>query len=307
VRLLLAITLTGGLPGPTPPGQVGPDAGAEDVLAGLACTPFEWITRDGFSPRAALRVPVELEGETYWFQLDTGSEGTVLYGDSLLRTRGWEEAEPSFVRVRDVRFGGTHLPVARLFIRRNHPADGQTVGTLGLDVLVGHLVILDFPGRRFCALPRVDVPWALRRDLDLAPAVIRDGKFFVTLRVGDEELEHIFYDTGASAFTLTVDHAAWTRLTGHGDGAQDTREVRVPSWGQEVTLVGARAGGVMEVGGARLGAPEVFYLADQPDAFSLWPYAVTGLMGNEAFIDGTVVLDLGAEPGFGFRRPDPAG
>jgi hypothetical protein len=306
VRSVLTTILTGWALASSVQGQAPPDRIAVDLLEGLPCTPFEWIARDGFSPRAALRVPVELEDETYWFQLDTGSEGTVLYGDSLLQARGWEEVERSFVRVRDVKFGGAHLPAARLFIRREHATDGQTVGTLGLDVLVGHLVVLDFPGRRFCALPRVDVPWALRRDLELAPAVIRDGKFFVTTRVGDHVLKHIFYDTGASAFPLTVDHAVWARLTG-GDGAQNRREVRVPSWGQEVALVGARAGSGMEVGGARLGAPEVFYLADQPDAFSLWPYAVTGLMGNEAFIDGTVILDLGAEPGFGFRKPDPAG
>jgi hypothetical protein len=307
VRSLLTTILTGWALASPVQGQAAPGRVPTDLFEGLPCTPFEWIARDGFSSRAALRVPVDVEGEIYWFQLDTGSEGSVLYGDSLLRARGWEEVEPSFARVREVRFGGTRLPAARLFIRREHPTDGQTVGTLGLDVLVGHLVILDFPGHRFCVLPRVDVPWALRRNLDLAPAVIRDGKFFVTLRVGDEELDHIFYDTGASAFTLTVDHRLWVRLTGPGDGAQDTREVRVPSWGQEVTLVGARASGAMDVGGARVTAPEVFYLADQPDAFSLWPYAVTGLMGNEAFIDGTVILDLGAEPGFGFRKPDPAG
>src|SRR5215211_7587003 len=69
---------------------------SSDPLSGLPFEPFRWLPIEGGPERGALLVPIELAGKTYQFQLDTGADGTILYGMEAERW-GWKKGE------RDVR------------------------------------------------------------------------------------------------------------------------------------------------------------------------------------------------------------
>jgi len=48
------------------------------------------------------------------------------------------------------------------------------------------------------------------------PAQLRDAKLFLNVVLAAESVEGIFFDTGASAFEITVDLGTWRSLTGFG-------------------------------------------------------------------------------------------
>jgi hypothetical protein len=127
-------------------------SGAGGLIDNLHCTDFEWLPAAGISDKAALRIPILLDKRTYWYQLDTGSDATVLYGTDGKRW-GWEQGQ-RFVRVLNVKVGGLEIPAILASVRPEMKADPKdTEGTVGLDVLIGNIVVLDFPNKHFCMVP----------------------------------------------------------------------------------------------------------------------------------------------------------
>lgn len=197
VALLLLLM---GLPTAMAASPVAPvPSGPGDPLADLPCTRFEWISSPGLSDRAAMKIPVRMDGHDYWFQFDSGADATILYdGDHEARRRGWRNYDERFLRVPDVRVGGGSIRMAKIFRSDQPPGEGIR-GTVGLDLLVGRTTIVDFPGRRFCVLARADVPPSLLSTMVAVPVVLRDGKPFMRVKVDGREVDDLFWDSGASA------------------------------------------------------------------------------------------------------------
>lgn len=275
--------------------------GVGGLMGNLHCTNFEWLAVTGISDKAALRIPVILDKKTYWYQLDTGADATIVYGSEAKRW-GWEQGQ-RFVRVPNVNVGGLEIPAILANVRpemKANPKDAE--GTVGLDVLIGHIVVLDFPNQHFCVVPRADAPLDIGKHTKWVPAEIRDRKFFVTVKVNGTDLDAVFFDTGASLFDLNVDIDRWKLLTGRSGETEATKRITVNSWGKPVTFYGAPALGSLEVGPIRLNTPTVYYNGSQPDSFKKWPFRVQGAMGNAPFWKEMVVLDLGSHPAFGIFR-----
>ena len=284
---------------------VGPARGAsgadwtrqlDSLFVSLPHAAFEWTSADGVSDRAAMRVPVDLDGARGWFQVDTGLDATVVYGGIPVE-RKWEVLEGKCLAP-GLRIGGIRMGPVWLCAGGNGP-EGDMLGSLGLDLLVGRLVVIDYPGRRLAIMQPGDAPPWLLRQTSWTPAVLRDGKFFLTAVLGGEDIDGLFFDTGASAFNVTVDFGTWKALTGCTGPDSATTRWAVSSWGNEVTAIGCAARGPLVIGSARIPDPPVFYIKEQPNLFSGWPFPATGLVGNAPFWDRVVILDLGIRPRFG--------
>jgi hypothetical protein len=270
------------------------------LLEALPCTPFEWLPWNGVTPRGGIAVPIELEGRTYRFQLDTGSDATMIYGNEAER-RGWVEPGRTSQRVGRIRLGGIQVPPSRLITRPEiRPGADELAGTVGLDLLLGHVVVLDYPRQRFCVVPRADVPRLLFRRTTWADAAeIRNGKLFVTVTMAGNQLDALFFDTGASYLAVSVDVERWKAITGRAGEDEATERVMAGSWGKQVAIHGAPARGPLRVGALRLGCPMIYYRPDAPTHFEEFPYPAEGSLGNAPFWSAVVVLDLGVWPAFG--------
>jgi hypothetical protein len=267
---------------------------------------FEWSGAEGVSDRGAILVPVALDGVKGWLQLDTGLDATKIYGD-LGTDAGWEERD-GFYRVPRVRIGEMDLRSRWLLSDSDMPVSNGVLGSIGLDLLVGHVVVIDYPGQRFALASLGDMPGQFLDRISWAPATLRDGKFFPHVAVGGTGAVDLFFDTGASAFGLVVDESTWRELTGVTDPDSAAIRWTVSSWGNEVDVVGHPASGPLVVGSARLEGLDVFYFEDRPRLFEGWPFETRGLIGNSGFFDRVVVLDLGLRARFGLfdagARPD---
>lgn len=269
----------------------------DSLFASLQHTSFEWVRAEGLSDRAAMRVPVDLAGTKGWFQFDTGLDVTLVYGD-IPTARGWETHDGAY-RVPSFDLGEIRLGPTWLRCREETSGEDGVIGSLGLDLLVGYLVLIDYPGLRLALMRPGEAPSWLLQHATWTPAELRDAKFFLTVVIGDATLTGLFFDTGASAFDITVDFEKWVELTGCGGPDDATSQLKVSSWGNEITAVGCPARGTLVIGSARIVKPLVFYLKEQPGLFAGWPFRAIGLVGNAPFWDRVVIMDLGIRPRFG--------
>jgi hypothetical protein len=272
----------------------------DSLFTGLPHTSFEWVKADGVSDRAAMRLPVNLAGTRGWFQLDTGLDATLVYGDLPAR-RGWETLDGMY-HVPSFDIGAIRLGPTWLRNREGTSGEGETIGSLGLDLLIGYLVLIDYPGRRLAILKPGEAPlWLLQRT-SWTPAELRDAKLFMTVVLGETTVSGIFFDTGTSAFDMTVDFDKWIELTGCAGPESASAQFSVNSWGNRIHVIGCPARGPLVIGSAQIPNARVFYIKEQPDLFASWPFPATGLIGNAPFWDQVAIIDLGLRPRFGLVR-----
>jgi hypothetical protein len=301
-RVIRASILFVLLCGYSAPGAAEPDVAArlDSLLESLPHANFAWIEAEGVSNRAAMRIPVKLDGTEGWFQLDTGLDATLVYGN-IPSQRGWETHE-GMCHVPDFQIGSMHFGPTWLHSRTDSNDEGELIGSLGLDLLVGYLLLIDYPGCRLTLMKPGEAPLWVLQHMTWTPAELRDAKFFLTVVLGGESVRGIFFDTGASAFDITVDFDEWVNLTGCSGPDDAVVQWTVRSWGNEVTAVGCPARGPLVIGSARIPNPRIFYLKEQPRLFADWPFPATGLVGCAPFWDRIVIMDLGIRPRFGLLQ-----
>ena len=265
--------------------------------------PFRWLAVGVGSARlerAALVVPVEvlgLPGKQH-FQLDLGATVSSLHGGAI------EDLDRSFeLRANGMTISGTvggvvveDEPIEVLRGFRATLVKGQrmpVIGTLGLSFFERRTLVLDYPGRQFMVLPADAVlPGDLASRVTFIRAVHRNGKLYVPIEVAGVAEEGIFFDSGASSFSLVTSPQAWRRLTGRRGDESSNRRMTVSSWDTDITMVGAPMTGALRVGPVVRRRPVIWFTPDSRFSFDNWP-STTGMFGNELFADQfIVVVDL---------------
>jgi hypothetical protein len=220
---------------------------------------FRWVAV-GTNECAAIVVPVTLNGRDYDFQLDTGAEASYI-PEARAVEAGLMKAEDDGARVQDVRIGGTPIGPRWMLTR-------GTTGTLGLDMLVGFTTVIDYPAQRLCVTPTADLPFSIYRRTRWTDAVLRHGKLFVPVTVGNELRTEYFFDTGASLFPLSVDGVDWKALTGRVQVNERDGRISGMAWGKKVELAGAPSLLRISIGSLPPKPLEVFTDLRMPSRFS---------------------------------------
>lgn len=288
--------------GTEPPGT-GTDGSVSDGTGSVLgwsereCADFAWMPDEELGGRAGLAVPVTLGGRAYWFQLDTGLDVTVLYGDDLVRDLALGTTSRDGMRwarlagalgglafEREVRVGsGT---------QGNSEGGPPVVGSIGLDVIVGGVVLIDFPGSRICATADSGRGRAVPRSGSTIPAILRDGKLFLEVEIGGELTSEFFFDTGASAMGLVLDRDDWARWVGKAPAAGGVRTRAVRAFSRQLTTLTAEARLGVRAGPIRLESVPLTCVVEHPSLFRSWKFPARGLIGNLPFLDYRLLLDL---------------
>lgn len=264
------------------------------------CVSFSWVSEDKSTPRAAIGVPIGINGSVVQLQLDTGSGATILYGQIADRS-GWNSDGRESFRATSLLIGSTSVDRPEIYVDRDMEEDAGLVGTLGLPELMGRIAVIDYPHQRFCLFSEADLPSALKR-ATYVRADLRNSKFFVPVAVDAFQSEAVVFDTGSSLMPLSVDVATWRKVTGLTDVAQAPTAIRGTAWGKPVTMSGAPTTDTLRVGKLSLAKPTVFTDGDRPTQYADWPFRADGVLGNAALWDGIVIVDLTAKVRFGFVR-----
>ena len=262
------------------------------------CVPMKWV-RYKDQAKAAISVPIVLDGRQEWFQLDTGAPYTMLYGKQHAMTYGFRPGTQRHVEIGDVRLAGLDLGGRSLRVPKSDGPGQNISGTLGLDLLVGHLAILNFKDHRFCMVRNATPSQDIVRGTQWVKGTLRDGHLFFQLNAGDLVLDNVIFDTGSSNIVLWVDRRDWTHLTGieNPEKAQSLREGLY--WGKRVTMASAPAKVQLRMGHIVFGSRVVSTLVEKPDFFT---HFANGLFGNAPFLGNILVLSLGSTPALGVVR-----
>jgi hypothetical protein len=268
---------------------------------GLRCSRFEWNS-DANSDKAVMRVPISLDGKAFWYQLDTGADVVIPYGSP--EHQGWAPRGEA-VRIPNVHFAGMVFPSILGYPMKEMPDSPRPQdlhGTVGLDLLIGHALVIDFPKQRICLMERADLPESLTRQADWTDAEVRHGKLFVHINLNGKELDGVFYDTGSSPDALALDLSLWKEATAKSAAKDTTKHVTAQSWGSEVESVSAPSVGDLKIGNHVYRQPSATTMPAQPDIFRD-KYGAQGILGNALFGKSTIILDLGSHPSFGIVDP----
>jgi hypothetical protein len=293
---IVASTLTGAVRAADGQSPVAPPT-AQALVEGLKCTPFNWV-RDAQGRRAALTLPVEIEGKAYEYQLDTGADASFVYGGEEV-AQGWGKDGDGGARVQSVKLGGGVSGPAWLV---SLPKMKKGGGTVGLDLLLGKVAVIDYPRQRFCLMAAPDFPYAIYKRTRWSNATLRNGKLFVPVTIGGQKQDGFFFDTGASLLSVSVDETDWRALTGKTDATQATQVVEGTAWGKPIRIVGAPGRDKLEIAGVAVDSPTVFFNTADPEHYRKYPFPARGLIGNAAVWDEVVVLYLGPQMMFGVVR-----
>jgi hypothetical protein len=276
---------------------------------GLACSRFEWIA-DERSPKAAIKVPITINGSQYWYQMDTGSNLSVAYGAKppagwTPTTRTYMQKSFHVLRAPKVQFAGMSMSSVMMYPMTDMPDTGSLKGTVGLDMMVGRVFVIDFPKQRVCLMERADLSAGLDSVADWTTADLRNGKLYLRVKVSGKQLDKVFYDSGSSQDILETDLDIWQQLTGKTASKDATTHRPVQRWGKTLELVGAPATGDMILGDKHYPHPDITACPSIPRDFQEHYDGAQGLLGNAAFFNSIVILDLGAFPRFGVIAPQP--
>jgi hypothetical protein len=301
----LAGCAAGGGPSPANTRPALPAAPSAPPLAEQACVPLQWIDDTEHETQDAARavafvVPIELDGQTYRFQFDTGADVTILYGTDLARARGWkleDGGDHPFARVSGS-FAARPFQSRPIVVFADMPSSDLGAGTIGMDLLVDRVTTIDFPAKRVCLYDQM--PEEIERRASFAPAVLDHDRMPVTGTLAGHVYKRIQFDTGTSHFALVGSFDSWKRWTGLDGEAGVTDRVAGGAWGHEVHILGAPATGTLSVASFSVEHPMVYFYKEKPDLFGDPAFPQDAIMGNAPFLKATIVLDARrAKPRFG--------
>lgn len=258
-----------------------------------ACTAFDW---EGGGPGdGGIILPARINGKAVKMQLDTGAETTETYGKLAIEEK-WAKPGQRFYFPSSLSIANITLSKPRVLANPEMSAD-SVVGTLGLDELIGHVVVIDYPASKLCIFTAESAPSIL----DNVPGVhgsISQGRFLLPASSATFSSQRMLFDTGTSRMEMVVDASDWLLLTGLSTRSHAPYKLRIPSWGKTITLDGAETKSPLVIGKMKFPRAGVFTM-DGKERGLLDP-TYDGVIGNKLFIHGIVVLDLSSQAWFGF-------
>jgi hypothetical protein len=263
---------------------------------------FYWTSielEDRVIEKAALLVPVEFPGTSVkaFAQLDTGSDATIFYGP-VLRKHGIPVDSVSADKPRfrwygiDDKSGPFEKPAFISWrmdsdndLASDNPRD-HIIGTIGLDLVVGKILVVDFPNARFAVLSDTsEIRNVIPGKAYFVNAVISYNKLYVDIPLGKDTLKSVRFDTGASSVALILPLDFWRSATGLDGDEDSVRRDSVRSWGRYVQTLSAPAREDLLFGPIQISSPTVVHV-DWPDP----TLQKEKLLGNAPFYDDYIVI-----------------
>ncbi|MBR0560495.1 hypothetical protein KB213_10575 [Neokomagataea sp. TBRC 2177] len=257
------------------------------------CFDFSWVgSRELPRKKVGMMVPVEVNGQHGYLQLDTGAPTTVLYGevsDQLHLTAGGQNSlvPNSFCA------GNVCWSDLSLGIDRKKKINGtKVIGHIGLNVFSGHIVLIDYPKKNVCILKNEEDV----KSFSWSSAILENNTFYITGNVGSKNFHHLLFDTGSSLFTIQIPPVIWASIPGDTAGAPAI--VGGTYDGKSSVIVSKIANDGVTIGPITLRRPVVYQSSDAL-ADVIANRGADGLIGNAAFFRNTIILDLRDPARFG--------
>ena len=272
-------------------------------------SPFTWSSQNvggKMHDKTAMLLPVKFEGDTstYQMQLDMGVTATVLYGRSLENVN-IDQSDTLSAGYSNYYLLKTHLtldnqtlktdtfPVMRNF-RRSNP---RLVGSIGIKELKRKILLIDYPNNRFALLDSFPKNYDKKFE-SISYEMDRQGRVGLPVQVGDSTYNFLF-DTSSSLTAMLTINRLYDKFTGQTKSGQDT--IIASSWGNTLTLIGARNQFPVKVGHIALANGKRVYKTNSGDFMAFFmEEGVDGIISNPYFFDDEIMINFNNHQ-FGIR------
>lgn len=265
---------------------------------------FRWIgdsLKNRFEPHAYMLLPIELENcpKVFYMQFDLGAPNSILYSGMIGQIREeYPKAISSMdtVSVTDFHFWIEELDVVAKEIKLTSHGQSKInwkedagisiIGTIGADLIDGHVVVIDYPAEKLFI--GKEVPHGLLPRLELTDMIFERRTVLLPAKLKGENIR-VFFDTGSSAYELLTDRQTAEAL------ASDTLPERneVASWGRTLVANTLQTSNTIEFAGQTIPLKHVTYMEGVSDTqvAQMKKIGIGGMTGNKLFVESILVLD----------------
>jgi len=250
------------------------------------CSEMRWKSHPELGKKAALDILVIIGKESYWFQLDTGSDTTYLYSKNLKVDKNIKEWKSFRYFEDDVSIAGRKLGLRKIYLLDSMSKGDSTLstaGTIGTDLLTNKIVMLNFYKNQLCLYNKDSFPKKIVNSSMLLSATMNKGKFILSLssKLLGRKLP-LSYDTGSSALPIFTDKGLWERITKNN---KEEVIVNASTWGKITHFISRDSIEDFFIDGYRVNVEKVYYRKDKPNLFkSSGRDDFVGMIGNLPFI-----------------------
>ncbi len=256
--------------------------------------PLTWkeatISGKSFS-HAALLIPFQRKGDSFYFQVDLGAEQSAVYQGALSLVDTTANSNDNKVTSH---FALKDSVFRQAFLTSSKPSSPEALttingkpiaGILGYDFFADLHVTIDYVNNRFYfGNPPVEV--VAPGSFEPIPSRVRNKKVQFKLR---DTAFWVIFDTGSSLFDMITNKAEWETLT--QGTVNDT--LRIPAEKsnapQDQVLYGAAIQKNMALQNIALKGQKGYFMKGRDIPFGRLSSGASGIMGNKPFIDKAIL------------------
>lgn len=276
--------------------------------------PFNWLgdsIGDKYFENLAMTVPVTIDKLPYKFQMqfDLGAVTTVIYGNTI---KPYLAKHPSLnakldttlvfliegkrnfmfknisLKLGKQKFENINIGHFANFGTNIHPDSIKTntikhIGTIAPDLLENKILIIDYPNKRLRITKKIPKEY---QDVSFVDLIVNDGRIFLPFKINEKQ-EDLLFDTGSSIFSLLTTEEKANNIA--QQAISDS--LKIPSWGQQITLYGKKVIAPIELGNKKLEDITVFYDKEKMMDGFLKEENIWGITGNSFFLNNTIIID----------------
>ncbi len=230
--------------------------------------------------KTAIKIPVQLEGDTntYYFQFDTGANHSSLY------TKG---ADSTFVNRIAEKEINSSIGTLKLDINSSmsfSTAKGNTIGTIGSDILKDKAIEIDYNNQKIKFLSQYN-----ENKYQLSDISKSFGRPVINIEVKGKPYPYLF-DTGASLFDLWTTKKYWNKWK---DKEASISEFPIYSWGKTNTAYRTQLKAPTNINGwPTTSVKQVWYNSNKNFNKLFKEADVDGIIGNVPFLNEVILIDM---------------
>ncbi len=205
---------------------------------------------------------------------ENGNSYDVLYNlEFTLDNVKFQDKELKYVPTKSINWQNSNKPLR--------------VGTIGADICIGKILIIDYQNQRMAFRDKLPVEYSGKINF-IDCEVVFENKVIFPLKIGDE-LRNVLFDTGASSWELVTRKKDWKKISTQ----VSIDSIMGYSWGDKHYVIGSKLLPEIYMGNIKLSTDtSKCYYTNRSDIDKFYDkFNIYGIVGNAFFLNDILIID----------------
>lgn len=246
------------------------------IPQGTIAVKFRWLAdtvNHQTEPYSAMLIPVKLKGcpKLFFMQFDLGAPHSLFYSSKL----------------KAIIAKYPQTDTAAFSIAKGSSATPEIIGTIGEDLIDGHILVIDYPRRNLSVTDTLTT--RSLKSIPMSSFMLMNGSVLLPAKLNNKQAI-LFFDTGSSAFELLTSKAMTDQLK---MAESPVTSYPVKSWGRTLTAHTVLTNDSLSMAGQMLPIKKATYIdgASDSQVQQMLKLGIGGMVGNKLFLSRVLLLD----------------